>query len=215
MIAEYSVEQLAAMDADEITDIIVTELHENAYETQLKDPVEFIGRDPAEYLETFLYACPVCHSFSWLKTHGDTISCECGMRQNIDNRGFFHGADGAAPYFETVFEWSKWQKGYFAGLRDSISAGYSDEPVFSDSGQTLTELAAAVKEKGTFSAYNDRFEFACDGEKKVFFYKDIHEMQVVARQSLMFSGAGLGTFELTCDFPRNGYKYIDIYDICK
>ena len=76
---EYSWEELSLRSAEEITQIIIQDLHENAYERQAASPVAYKGKDLCEYLETVIYTCPECRQRATLRSCGDKVECACGF----------------------------------------------------------------------------------------------------------------------------------------
>ena len=155
IVGVYSPEELKAMSSDEVYKVICRDLYEDAWETQREEPVNYVGKDPAEHLETFLFACPECGSLHSLKSKGDRISCiECGASSRYLDTGLLEGDFR----FSTIPEWSRWQD----GLIDGIIAESSDEPVFSDDGVELQEISSAKEGKklgrGRVTLFRDRLE---------------------------------------------------------
>jgi len=103
----YTAEQIAAMTADEINAAIVRDLHEDAYDRQLANPVPYRGERLAEGMETFLYVCPRCGGVDTMGSQGDTVSCSaCGHSFRYTEYGMLEGTDAA-----TMKELSRWQRG--------------------------------------------------------------------------------------------------------
>jgi hypothetical protein len=104
--AIYTKEQLAAMSADEINEIIRRDLHEDAYERQLADPKPYRGKALAESFENLLYICPKCGAHDTIRTAGNRITCTaCDLAASLDEYGQLHGM----PY-TTVRELAAWQR---------------------------------------------------------------------------------------------------------
>ena len=155
IVGVYSPEELKAMSSEEVYTVICRDLYEDAWETQREEPVNYVGKDPAEHLETFLFACPECGSLHSLKSKGDRISCtKCGASSRYLDTGLLEGDFR----FSTMPEWSRWQD----GLIDAIIAENSDEPVFSDDGVELQEISSAKEGKklgiGRLALFRDRLE---------------------------------------------------------
>ncbi len=155
VVGVYSPEQLKAMSTDEVYDVICRDLYEDAWETQKAEPVSYRGRDPAEHLETFLFACPECGALHMLKSRGDRIKCaKCGASSRYLDTGLLEGDFR----FKTILEWSRWQD----DLLDSVIAGCGDGAIFSDEGAELLEVSMAKKGtklgSGSVSLYKDRLE---------------------------------------------------------
>ena len=151
----YSPEQLKAMSSDEVYDTICRDLYENAWETQKADPVSYKGKDPAEHLETFLFACPECGGLHCLKSRGDRIKCtKCGASSKYLDTGMLDGDFR----FKTLLEWSRWQDEKL----DGIIASCGNEALFSDDEVEILEVSMAkTGEKlgsGRLSLFKDRLE---------------------------------------------------------
>lgn len=102
----YTAEQIASMTAEEINEAIVRDLHEDAYERQLANPVPYTGENLAEGMENFLYICPRCGKIDTVVSHGDTVECTtCGHSFRYTEYGMLEGTDCA-----TMTELSRWQR---------------------------------------------------------------------------------------------------------
>ena len=155
IVGVYSPEELKAMSSQEVYETICRDLYEDAWETQREDPVSYRGREPAEHLETFLFACPECGALHSLKSSGDRISCaSCGASSRYLDTGILEGGFR----FSTIPDWSGWQD----GVIDSIIAGCGDGPIFTDEGADLMEITTAREGKklgrGRVSLFRDRLE---------------------------------------------------------
>lgn len=104
--AVYPKEQLAAMSADEINEIIRRDLHEDAYERQLTDPKPYRCKALAESFENLLYICPKCGAHDTIRTAGNRITCTaCDLDASLDEYGQLSGM----PH-TTVRELAAWQR---------------------------------------------------------------------------------------------------------
>ena len=82
-------EELEKMTSDQIFDMVKEYGRVNAYEIQEKNPVEYIGENKAEGIESMLYVCPKCKQISTLKGMGDeVICCKCDFKATYDNYGY-------------------------------------------------------------------------------------------------------------------------------
>lgn len=103
----YTAEQIAAMTAEEINEAIIRDLHEDAYERQLANPVPYKGEGLAEKMENFLFVCPRCGKIDTMGSHGDTVECAaCGHSFRYTEYGMLEGTDCT-----TMKELSRWQRG--------------------------------------------------------------------------------------------------------
>ena len=97
------------MSPQEINEHIVSDLHEDAYERQRKNPVRFEGKALAEHLERLLFLCPKCGRMHTLQSRDDTVRCwKCGFSFRYLPTGFLVGED--IP-FDNLRDWTRWQKG--------------------------------------------------------------------------------------------------------
>ncbi len=102
----YTADELQNMSTDEIYNIIVSDLYEDAYARQLENPAKYKGKNIAEGLEKLLFICPHCGKYDTLSSKGDTVSCsKCGKSFKYTQYGMLEGVK-----FKTVKELSDWQK---------------------------------------------------------------------------------------------------------
>ena len=108
----YTAEQLAAMSADEVNELIRRDLHEDAYARQLEAPKKFKGKNLAVRLENLLFICPECGAVDSITSDGSNVSCaSCSHSFGYDEYGMLSGSR-----FKTVLELSDWQKSEIAKL---------------------------------------------------------------------------------------------------
>ena len=101
----FTAEQVAAMSTDELYQIIVADLGEDAYERQLADPKAYKSPALAEGLENLLFLCPECGGRDTFRSDRDTVTCTaCGCSYRYNEYGKLEGA----PY-ETARRFNLWQ----------------------------------------------------------------------------------------------------------
>lgn len=101
----YTAEQLKAMTASQIQQIIETDLYEDAYARQLEHPRKYKGKQLAKGLENLLYICPVCGAYDAFITEGNGVRCKhCGLDFAYNEYGMLEHA----PY-ATVYDFVRWQ----------------------------------------------------------------------------------------------------------
>ncbi len=83
----------AELSGEEITDIVKTELHTNAYEQR---PVRrYRGFKKAAGLHRLVFVCPQCHQPFGMHSHGSKLSCDrCGYEGTYDVFGYVNDATG-------------------------------------------------------------------------------------------------------------------------
>ena len=158
----YSPDDLKAMSVQEVTDIINTDLYENAYDTQRKAPQKYTGERLAEGIENYLLICPECGAYDSLESHGNEFSCTCcGKKAVYTEEGFL---DGDFRY-DSVYDWGKWVAEKFA--QDQRGRDPS-ELLFTETDVKLYKITPEHEQidlmTGTMTVYSDRLEF----EDKVF-----------------------------------------------
>ena len=210
---QYTAEELRAMTSKEVYDILNRDLFVDAFEDQREKQYSYKTASPAETLETALFACPDCGSFASLKSIGDRIVCEnCGSEHILSDKGFFERADGTAPAFDDVYEWSEWQK---TALKEYILSAPAGSLIRSDEGARLysvhplsgKELAA----EGTLSLYKDRLEIrGADGPIVSFPVTSINNMAVILVNTILFSH-GDGYYQLSLPDRASALHYLISY----
>ena len=98
-------EQIKEMSSDEIYDLIVRDVFEDAYERQLSAPCEYKSKKLAEGLETMLFVCPECSARDSFETYNDTVKCKaCSHTFTYDKFGMLNGTR-----FKTLKEFYDYQ----------------------------------------------------------------------------------------------------------
>ena len=152
----YSPEELRAMSPQEINGHIVSDLYEDAYERQRKDPVRFEGKALAEHMERLLFLCPRCGRMHTLQSRDDTVRCwKCGFSFRYLPTGFLSGED--IP-FDNLRDWTRWQNGEIVRLCDEAD----DKPIFTDTDVRADTVVSGSGTKllgrGDMRLFRDRLE---------------------------------------------------------
>ena len=106
LVGTYSPQDLKAMDAARIEEMIQRDIHTDIWQEQAKNPVAYRSRRRAENLQTVLYLCPYCHRPGKLSSKGKMLSCACGKSWEFTPFGTFSPAEP----FENILQWDTWQK---------------------------------------------------------------------------------------------------------
>ena len=213
----YSPEKIASMTEDEIHAAIIKDIYVNAYAEQEKAPVEFRGKNPAEYLETVLYCCPKCGQFSTLKSRDDMLFCKCGFQVRYNEFGYFETpGKKEPPPFASILEWAKWQRQEVNALAGKMESLDSNTPVFTDEDQRLFQITRAshntLAAKGKLVLFKDRLSVIEESGGAVEFpLKTIADIGVITMMTIIFSTNENKIYEIHSKHPRSALKYMEIY----
>ena len=106
VVGVYPPEELQAMDAGQIEDLVRRDIHTDIWQEQKRTPVRYRSRRRAENLQTVLYLCPACRQVGSLHSRGSRLSCSCGQQWAFTEFGHF----APAQPFENIAQWDAWQK---------------------------------------------------------------------------------------------------------
>ena len=122
----FSKEELSDMSLEEIREKTDEALLYDAYREQEALQAAYRGGQDISGLEHVLYQCPHCHGEFTIQADCDgTIRCtSCGFAQTMDERGFFHNANGIGPELRYVSDWSR---GIYDRLLEKIRQGVETE----------------------------------------------------------------------------------------
>jgi 1-acyl-sn-glycerol-3-phosphate acyltransferase len=202
-VRRYSPEELRDMTPDEINRAVSRDIHEDAYARQAEAPVAYLGKTPAEHIETVLYLCPNCRRAGAIRSSGSDFSCECGLNGTYTEYGALSGAD--LP-FHSVAAWRQWQKDYLPQWIAGMGAG----PLYSSKDQQLYavtyETEATLAEKGDLVISPESLELG--GAR--FPLSEIGDMTIYGRAVLAFTHKGIH-YEIKSPYPRSALIYQDLF----
>ncbi len=220
---QYTAEELKAMTDEKVYALIERDLFVDAFADQRKMHYTYKAKAPAETLETALFACPDCGGFSCLRSSGDRLSCEkCGSVHVFTPEGFFERPDGSAPGFETVMDWSEWQKGHLMAHVQEMTAKGSESALCADEDARLFLVhpleGKILQAEGRVSLYTDRLEIAGtqapagEGSEavKAFALGSLKHMAVILVNTVLFT-AGEDYYELRLPPRASGLLYLIAY----
>ncbi len=104
-------EQIANLSADDITNLLDSELYHDDYEWNKVEQVSFdCGNKPEYHIEQLLYRCPHCDQDYVMEGKDGKIKClKCGFEVNIDEKyNLTAPIDTRIP--ETPSKWLEWQR---------------------------------------------------------------------------------------------------------
>ena len=205
----YTPEQLAGMSADEVNEAIARDLYEDAFTTQERLHIAYRGKDRAEYLETALYACPVCKKLNTMKSCGDEFTCtNCGFTVAFDEQGFFTGKN--VP-FKTVRDWDAWQNEHVRAFAESLGdeTAYADEDVELQAVGENHSVEQVACGRMTMSKRELRIGRAA------FLLSEISGMGLFGKAKIAFTDAVGKHYEIRFPVARCGRKYFTLYELLR
>ncbi len=184
----YRPEELKKMSLDEIEAAVNRDLLVDIDRSQNEEPIPYKGKRLAEGLEEALFICPKCGKVGTMHSHGNTLSCECGMSVTYNELGFF---DPPQP-FRSVAQWDHWQQEELKHRLDT------EEPEFSDEDAEIRQLVGTHKTRvlGRGVVKLDRQGLHLG--KLSFSLQDMQKPELChlgGRETMMFSN-GEGSYEL-------------------
>lgn len=211
IVNEYTVDEINRMSEEEVYEAICRDLYVNAYEDQKKKMRKYKCKHPAEHLETALFLCPECNSFSTLESKDEKFYCRrCGMKLKLNDYGYFESLTNKPAKFGTILHWDKWQQKY---LREYLPErkGDTETPLFFDDGIRLSLIQA---EKGTtpvvtgrLSLYGDRMEITGEGKTVSFKLEDIKKLSITLTDTMLFTSPE-GYFQIKGEKRYSALKYL-------
>lgn len=205
----YEPEQLSQMSDTQISDAIIADLHEDAYETQKRECVKFKADNLALGLESTIFTCPKCGEIGKLHSQDNRFFCECGFEAIYDVYGYLTDKEGKK---HTVTELDFAQQKV---LKEKIKNWSESEPLFEDS-VTVYRIGANHEligtEEGFLKAYTDHLE--CGGERLD--YAGMDGMAIYSRSVLIIHHEKIdGHLEVKSDLSFSALKYLYLYNFVK
>ena len=212
----YDPETLDKLSAEEITDIIIKDLYEDAYEKQNESPIAYKGKNLAKGLEHSLCVCQSCKKLDTLSSIKNKVFCnECGFSTTLDKYGYFD----ENSKFKTVAQWDDFQQEELKKFVEDKKSGVSTF-LFENTDSTLKSVKAEHQEEnlgtGTFSMFTDKFIFRVEGKEDLeLLHQDIVDISMYGKQGLVFSDNKGNYYDLTSDKIRNVRKFIFCFKYLK
>ena len=135
---------------DEIHSKLNQALFHDEFAWQQQVNIEFKGKQLANYLERYLYACPNCQQIGKMYSNEDRFSCrDCLYEVKYTNKGLFEQGTHQIKFY-TISAWGDWQKNLLdakltKGLKDIATIQEVDNEV------KFAKIHAGYKEElGTF-----------------------------------------------------------------
>ena len=202
VVSVYTKEEMSKMTADEINEIIVRDLFEDAYERQLTEPKKYKTKRGAEGLENLLFICPKCGAIDSVHTHGNTVACSaCGHSFTYNEYGMLENTIHA-----TVRELAAWQRKELEKLAEQNISLSCSEAVL----QTVANHVETIVAYGVVTL--SRSGLSC-GDVTIPL-DDIVDMALHGRRNLVFSTTD-NYYELRPAKGQNGLKLLWLYQCYK
>lgn len=207
-------EQMGEMSVDELNEMIKKELHITAEEDQRELKGKYPCKNPAQSLETLLFACPACRRLGTLRSKGDRVFCDCGLSLRYGKDASLLGGP-----FRTLLHWDRWQKGLLRERLMELRRKSAAQPIFSDHSQRLYSFTRANREtlldRGNLKLFIDRLVFEGERGAHSFPLSEILDMDIWGRTTLQLSLSGGEHLEVRSEHPRSAYKYLQAFKILK
>ena len=218
----YAPQALKEMTPEQINDIIIKDIHEDAYERQAQEHIAYKGRNRALGMECAFCVCPRCRTLGKISSAGNKVFCTaCGNETVFDEYGAFDPAFGV----NNTAEWEDLQEDYFTKL---VNSDWGTKPFFYDQGVSLKTVDSSHGEallgSGKMSLYADRLVFEPEPKRKapakpvVLPVNEISDMNVYSRNGFVFTDIQGVHYEIKPDAkksPLNVRKYISIWKILR
>lgn len=207
LVHEYTPEQLKAMTDEELNQAIVTDLHEDAYETQKRERIAYKGRRLAEGIESTLFLCPACKEIGQMRSRGDKMFCTCGFSAVYDVYGEI--TDNLGNVY-TVTRLDAMQK---QQLEEVYQSCQPDTVLFSDM-VTWYEIGKAheiIKEEQSELIARKECLECC---KRTISYEQLEGMAIYSRNFLNLHFPDVeGHIEIKADEGFSALKYLYLYEL--
>ncbi len=163
-------ESIKQLSVDDIYKTLTTSLFHDEYAWQEQNGNTYFGKDLAEDLEYFLFACPHCHTIGSLKSRRNILKCKsCNYKVAYNEQGLFEAKRGKL-YFDSPKEWNKWQ---LVLLQKLIESTEGNKPLLQDTGAIYhcreQGKAAVLQGQGVISIVDSKFVFKGNDGQEVKF----------------------------------------------
>ena len=213
---ELSPEQLASMTEDEIYKVMCDDLYVDAYKEQALHGDVYKGKRLAEGMQYAAYLCPCCHRFGTIKTAGDDISCDCGLKATYNIYGRIVGEK--LP-FDTMKDWNHFQKKWLSENAETLRQSIA-KPIAADNHFTVTKISEGVEsvlsQDATLAMFGDRIEIsfpAEEHEKIVYRMEDVTGVGNFMARSVYFNCGSNLRYQLVANHAVSVLKYYALWRV--
>jgi 1-acyl-sn-glycerol-3-phosphate acyltransferase len=213
----WNYEEYKDLSDEEMYDSLYQKLYINAYDEQVKNPIQFKCKQPAHFIERAVFICPKCRAIDQIYSVDDHIFCKsCSLEVQMDQYGFFNDA---IEGIKTVIDWDNWQKPVAASI---LKAYPNDEILYTPSTEDVREMIKSNKARFKKRYGDALFYMTKDGItlqfKEETWYFKIEEIADIAMQDknqlLIYTLDGR-TIILRGEKRRSAYKYLIGFQIAK
>ncbi len=201
-------EEIEKLTAEDLFELIKTELHVNAYEVQEKNKTRYNCPAPAKNIESLLYVCPNCKEIDSLKSKETTFHCtKCGTVFGFDEFGCVHNA-----FTNRLDELDIFQKDYIKNF--DWNSFDENEIITQDSNWTIWKKINNYKSNkvGVFSStlYKDRLVLENEKEKIEIKVKDIIGSAIEGVNGIQIFLSNRIVYRFKNNLNVNGLKYLNL-----
>ncbi|MDE7181797.1 MAG: 1-acyl-sn-glycerol-3-phosphate acyltransferase [Clostridia bacterium] len=197
-----SVEELNALTAEQLFDLIKEELSVNDADSG----ISFKSAKRAEYIERALYTCPVCRGVSGIVSHKYKFRCRyCGTQAEYTKQ---LSISPAVAGFKRIYEWYEWE-------RQEIVKAVADGMRVEDGGILFRESVKFKKKKKLIgdrvSIDKDKLTIYGKNSEQVFPLSEITALTMVGKKKFNFYYQGK-ILQVKGNKRFCAIKYVHIFD---
>lgn len=204
-------EQIQEMSNEELFNTIKSNLRVDAYEVQEAQKQRFVGENLAQNIETLLYVCPNCHSFSTLHGEGnDFYCCKCECKGSLDEYGYISCNTSNLTRLD---QYDNLQKEFIKSIDYSV---YGENDVITqDSGFSIKKKINNYKSKKigvfTLSCFKNRFELENEKQKIEIKFSDIAGYALEGVNGIQLHLKDGTIYRFQNEYTISGLKYLNLY----
>lgn len=165
------------MDNDELYSLIIDNLQVDDYALN----IPFKGKNKAEYLESILFVCPICHKQHQITTNKDFIECRCCNNKIKYNDNLLLISNNSDFKFKYVYEWYEYQIDF---LKNMV---VNNEIIFKDKMKMYEPILYKKKKfigEGELILNESSFIFVDSMKKIVLKFDDIYSVTLLGRKKM-------------------------------
>ncbi len=193
---------------EELYQIIIDNLKVDDYSLM----IPFKGKRKAEYLESILYICPICHKKHQLSSYKNYIKCNCCSNEIEYCDDMSLKCKNEQFKFKYIYEWYDFQIDYIK------KENYENKEVIYEDKMLMFEPLFYQKRKkigeGKLSLYNDSFVFSNKEKEIVMNFNDISAVTLLGRKKMNIYYLDK-VYQFYYDRRTNLLKYMHLFYVIK